>query len=75
MPFKDIEQRKKWQNTYYSKNCVEINKKKKIFQIANAERLKEKFNCPCGRKYTFQEKRKHIKTIKHIKYLNNLIME
>jgi len=35
------------------------------YKLKNKEKLKEKFVCPCGGRYTHPHKAKHIKTNKH----------
>jgi len=47
-------------NNYYEKN------KEAIIQ-----KHCEKFNCPCGGKYTYSHKPRHLKTKKHQDYLTN----
>jgi hypothetical protein len=38
----------------------------------NREKLKEKVDCECGGKYTKQHLSRHIKTIKHQNFINNI---
>lgn len=45
----------------YEKNKDKINEKKR-----------EKFNCECGSSYTYNHKSEHMKTKKHLNYINNL---
>ena len=58
-----------------TKEEAEIYNKEKCknYYYKNKEELKakanEKFNCPCGGKYTYSSKKKHSKTKKHLKYL------
>ena len=53
-------------NKEYQNNI--ISKIKKLFMI----RKKEKYNCECGGIYSLDNKARHFKSIKHIKYLNTL---
>jgi site-specific DNA-adenine methylase len=41
-----------------------------VYRAEHSEKLKEKFNCECGGKYTYQHKSCHIKTKFHQDYLN-----
>ena len=43
--------------------------KVKQYRIDNYERLHEIYKCECGGKYEYRNKYRHIKTIKHEKYL------
>jgi len=63
------------------KNYYEENKDKKLKQQKNyrknnkdkiSERNKIKIECECGSKYTKCNKSTHIKTKKHLNYINNL---
>ena len=45
----------------------------KDYYEANENKLKEKFECSCGGRYTYGKKAKHEKTTKHIKYLESKI--
>jgi hypothetical protein len=42
------------------------------YYIVNKERLHEKFDCPCGGKYTVQNKIQHLKSLKHSAYFANI---
>jgi len=61
-----------------TKEEKEIVKKEKklirdrIYREVNKEKRKEKFNCECGGKYTYTHKIEHMKTKKHLKYIENL---
>jgi len=59
---------------YREQNKEVIAKRKKIYGEKNkqaiAEKMKEKFNCECGGKYTNAHKAKHYKTNKHIEFMN-----
>jgi len=51
---------------YRELNKDKINQKSKIYYEEN----KQKFNCECGGKYTKPSKSRHLKTKKHLKYIN-----
>ena len=56
----------------YEKNKEKINEKQKEYREKNREKLKEKFNCDiCGGKFTRSGKSGHLKTNKHLSYINN----
>jgi hypothetical protein len=42
------------------------------YRLDNKEKRSKKFVCECGGKYTHNDKATHFKTIKHLKYLDNL---
>ena len=54
---------------YYQNNKEDIKKKTKNYRDENKEHINEKFNCDCGGKYTTINKKKHLRTKKHQKYL------
>ena len=54
------------QKEYRLKNKEAINEYQKEYQ----EKIKKKFNCPCGGKYTYHNKSIHLKTKKHQNYLS-----
>ena len=60
---------------YYQNNKDIINEKKKEHYQKNKDRIyeyrKEKFSCECGGKYTRTHKARHVKSIKHQKYVEN----
>ena len=58
----------------YHANKEEINKKNKERYAANKEKILEKFNCGCGGIFRKYDKLRHIKTPKHQKYLESLIV-
>ena len=47
-----------------------IKQRSKIYRQKNIEKLSTKYNCECGGKYTYETKRKHIKSTKHIEWQN-----
>jgi hypothetical protein len=60
---------------YYKNNKEKISENKKQYYEDNKEKIiqkaSEKFNCPCGGKYTFGHKFHHSKTKIHQDYINN----
>ena len=55
---------------YYKENSEMIKQRSKIYRQKNIEKLSTKYNCECGGKYTYETKRKHIKSTKHIEWQN-----
>ena len=51
------------------KNKETINEKSKEYYEKNKEKLNEKFDCECGGKYIRSHKSSHMKTKKHINYI------
>ena len=43
------------------------------YRLANIGKINEKHDCCCGGKFTYNGKGQHIKTLKHIDYLAQLI--
>jgi hypothetical protein len=66
------EQILEYQKQHYEENKEQISEYKKQHYEQNKEQINQKINCECGGKYTFQNKSKHIKTQKHIKYFEEL---
>ncbi len=61
-------------NTY---NAIVDNKEykkeyNKVYYEKNKDRIKEKFNCECGGKYTNKRKKAHFRTKKHQNYISSL---
>jgi hypothetical protein len=69
----NVDKIKEKSKEYYDTNKVKIDEyNKKYFELNGdkiKEKLHEKFNCDCGGKYTLNGKSHHLKTIKHIKYI------
>lgn len=69
-----MEEIKEYQKQYNENNREEIKIKKKQYRKKNEAIIKikhnEKFNCECGGKYTYSHKMEHLKSKKHLKYLN-----
>jgi len=57
------------QKEYYVDNKEHLKKKANDYYKNNKNKLQEKQECPCGGKYTFGHKERHLKSKKHI--LNN----
>ena len=62
---------------YYNDNKKEISENKKEYYEANKQQIlnikKIRVVCECGKEYTTGNKSKHIKTKKHIKYIESKI--
>ena len=57
----------------YNKEYYENNKERiKEYRETNKEKLTEKFDCDCGGKYTKDGKAYHLKTNKHLKYVERI---
>jgi len=54
---------------YYKKKREEIKIKKKKYRKDNEMRIKQKYDCECGGKFTHDHKTQHLKTKKHNKFL------
>ena len=65
-----------YQKIYKDTNKEVLKIKKHLFYIENKDRInikkKEKFVCPCGGKFNYSDKAKHLKTLKHKKYIETL---
>ena len=57
---------------YYQKNKDKVKDRTKKNQEQNKEQQNKKFECECGGRYTFCNKAQHLKSKKHINYINNL---
>jgi len=55
---------------YQIDNAAKIKEYRKEWDIKNADKLKEKFNCECGGCYTRNNKSHHLKSQKHIIFIN-----
>ena len=42
----------------------------KQWRLENKDKIYEKFNCECGGKYQYKNKSKHLKTKKHLNFIN-----
>ena len=61
-----------------NRDFVAINKNRagrsqEEYRLANIGKINEKHDCCCGGKFTYNGKGQHIKTLKHIDYLAQLI--
>ena len=56
---------------YYRENKEELNKKHKQYYENNKEKINEKFECPCGGRYTRYNKAKHFRTKMHQDYFKD----
>ena len=69
---KEIQQ---YQKDYKKANKDKIDDYQKEYKIVNKDEInikkKEKFDCPCGCQYTYVNKSRHLKTTKHLNYLES----
>jgi len=75
-PFRTNEEKKEQIKNYYQENKDTLNDNNNNYYLENKnkilEKKNEKFNCKCGGKYTYANKAQHLKSKKHINYINNL---
>jgi len=57
---------------YYEENRDKIRERTKQYYLQNRDKILERNSCVCGGKYSKLYKTKHLKTNKHISYINNL---
>ena len=62
-----------YKKLYYIDNKEEISENKKLFYIENKEKINHPNTCICGGNYTTSHKSRHLKSIKHTNYINNLL--
>ena len=67
----NLEKIKEKKREYYKENAASILQKQKEYHEKNAEKLNEKNICECGGHFTTRNKHNHIKSKKHITFLNN----
>jgi len=65
---KNKEHIKEWRQN----NKESIALKNKEYKEKRKEKLDEKFECECGGKFSYQNKSIHLKSKKHIKYINSI---
>ena len=63
---------KKADRKYKEKNRALLNERAKKHYLKIKHKLSEKHNCECGGHYTNKHKNEHMKTKKHLKYINSL---
>ena len=72
----NIEHRREYKKKYHEENREHLNEYKKKYYLDNKDTINkkrsEKFNCDCGGKYTRRNKSQHLKSKKHINYINAL---
>ena len=54
---------------YRAENAEKNKQYKKTYRENNENTLKQKINCECGGKYTYENKLRHFRTAKHFNYL------
>ena len=67
-----LEKSKQWKENNKEKLSVQRKKYNEKNKEKIAERENQKHNCKCGGKFTHQNKSKHVKTKKHMKYIESL---
>ena len=71
----NLDKTKEYKKEYYKKNADRLSERQKEYSKINADRIKEnqnkKFNCECGGKYSYSHKARHMKSVKHQKYLGS----
>jgi hypothetical protein len=74
--YKNVDKLKAEHEEYRVNNVDKLKAKEKEYRINNADKIKAraitKFTCPCGGKYTYSSKSPHLKTEKHLKYLEEI---
>jgi hypothetical protein len=63
---------KEYNKEYRKENSDKLKEKSKQYRADNDEKLNGKHNCKCGSIYSNQNELRHMKTKKHINYLNNI---
>ena len=66
------EYQKEYKKEYREINSEKIREQNKEYYENNSEKLNEKCSCDCGGKFTYKNKLRHLKTNKHLDYINNL---
>lgn len=57
-----------YSNNYYQKNKEILKEKQREYHEKNKEKINEKYVCACGGRYIFQNKNRHLKSKKHLKF-------
>ena len=65
------ERNRQYIKQYYEANREQIAEYFKQYREANREQINQKFDCPCGGKYTKSNKSQHEKSKKHQAFLSN----
>jgi hypothetical protein len=60
-----------YKKEYYETNKEKMNEITKQYFKDNKERLNEKNACECGGRYTFRNKSSHLRSARHLYYLDN----
>jgi hypothetical protein len=69
-----------YKEKYYEENAEKLKLCNEKYRRENDAKIKEKFNCECGGRYSLQAKSVHKKTLKHLKYMeeqnqhNNIVV-
>lgn len=52
----------------------EVKERQKQYDIENKDKIRKETNCVCGGKYIHNHKARHLKTLKHMKYLEEQVL-
>jgi len=63
------DKRRAYCQNWYTENIDKVKK----YREENKDKINEKFDCECGSRYTYRHKTEHLKTQKHINYINSNI--
>ncbi len=66
---KNKDKKLKYQKEYDKKNKDKLKEYQKEYRVNNKDKINKKFDCECGSKYIQRNKSRHMKCIKHQKYL------
>lgn len=65
---------KQYTKQYNIDHADEIKQYYKQYRLDNVDKLKKKFSCECGGKFTYISKSIHLKTKKHLKFLEKTVI-
>jgi len=63
---------KEYMQQYKMDNKNRLQDYRRQFRQENKDKLCEKFSCLCGGKYTHEHKKEHLRSLKHLKYLETI---
>ena len=64
--------REKRRKEHREENRERLNAVEKKYRENNQDRINEKFTCECGGKYIYSNKARHLKSKKHLNYVEAL---
>lgn len=65
----NTEKNRIYKEKYYEENAEKLKLCNEKYRRENDAKIKEKFTCECGGRYSLQAKSVHKKTVKHLKYM------